>query len=351
MDRPIIYPQEQARTFDLLNGYVQQLISIGALWNDLSAGITTALGGWAPTYNGNLTVTLGSGRLYQVEDIDTTAYSSLSANTTQVVQQAINPGQTLTFTTAGLTSGQSQWVLVEVIYAQADTIPSNDPTGGVLTYANPASPTEPYIGPNNAGTSQPTLRQAQAVLQLKYGTPATTGSQVPPSVDAGYQPMYLVNLTYGQTSITSADLFIAGPTVTPNPPAYTAPFYTGPAGASTVTSVFGRTGAVVANTGDYTAAEVTDAADVTAANTFTGTNTFKNANQTFEATQSGSAAASPLVVIKAWTGSAGIAVNVYVDASGIIHFRNSANSADLMTLDQSGNAVFAGQVTATSFNN
>lgn len=38
--------------------------------------------------------------------------------------------------------------------------------------------------------------------------------------------------------------------------------------AAQVSSVFGRTGAVVAQTGDYTAAQVTNAADVTAANTF-----------------------------------------------------------------------------------
>jgi len=41
-----------------------------------------------------------------------------------------------------------------------------------------------------------------------------------------------------------------------------------------VTSVFGRTGAVVAATGDYTAAQVTNAADVTAQNTFQQLQTF-----------------------------------------------------------------------------
>jgi hypothetical protein len=45
---------------------------------------------------------------------------------------------------------------------------------------------------------------------------------------------------------------------------------TGGGGGGTITSVFGRTGpAVVAQPGDYTAAQVTNAADVTAANTFT----------------------------------------------------------------------------------
>jgi hypothetical protein len=43
----------------------------------------------------------------------------------------------------------------------------------------------------------------------------------------------------------------------------------GTGGGGGVASVFGRTGAVVAQTGDYTAVQVTNAADVTAANTFT----------------------------------------------------------------------------------
>jgi len=48
------------------------------------------------------------------------------------------------------------------------------------------------------------------------------------------------------------------------------------ASAGTVTSVFGRTGAVTATSGDYTAAQVTNAADLTAANTFVDqTQTFR----------------------------------------------------------------------------
>lgn len=45
-------------------------------------------------------------------------------------------------------------------------------------------------------------------------------------------------------------------------------------GSGSVSSVFGRTGAVVAASGDYTAAQVTNAAAVNAANTFTAAQTF-----------------------------------------------------------------------------
>lgn len=56
----------------------------------------------------------------------------------------------------------------------------------------------------------------------------------------------------------------------------TSPTYWGPlTSIPTVSSVFDRTGAVTAQTGDYTAAQVTNAAAVNAANTFTQTNTFR----------------------------------------------------------------------------
>jgi len=230
MDRPILYPQSQVRTYDSLSGYEDNLIALSNLFADLGRS-SPALAGFAPSYNGNLTVTFAAGRIYQSAQVDNSVYGSLPQNTVTVIQQGQNPIQTLTFTTAGLSSGQSQWVLVEVAYAQADVVPAGDPTSGVLTYANPANPTQPYIGPNNAGTPQPTLRNAQANIQLKYGTAATTGSEVTPAVDAGYVPMYLVLLTFGQTSIVAANLFVAGPAVTPNPPTYVAPFFSGMAGA------------------------------------------------------------------------------------------------------------------------
>jgi hypothetical protein len=47
-----------------------------------------------------------------------------------------------------------------------------------------------------------------------------------------------------------------------------------------VTSVFGRTGAITAQTGDYTAAQVSNAAATNASNSFTGTQTFGNIDVT-----------------------------------------------------------------------
>lgn len=52
----------------------------------------------------------------------------------------------------------------------------------------------------------------------------------------------------------------------------------GGGGGGSVSTVFGRTGAVTAQTGDYTAAQVTNAADVTAANVFTAMQTIRKDN-------------------------------------------------------------------------
>ena len=52
----------------------------------------------------------------------------------------------------------------------------------------------------------------------------------------------------------------------------------GGAGGGAVGSVFGRTGTIVAATGDYTAAQVTDAADTNAANTFTASQAISTAS-------------------------------------------------------------------------
>ncbi|HEV2275620.1 MAG TPA: hypothetical protein VGR96_15720 [Acidobacteriaceae bacterium] len=54
------------------------------------------------------------------------------------------------------------------------------------------------------------------------------------------------------------------------------------AGSAAVSSVFGRTGAITAAAGDYTAAQVTDAAATNAANTFTASQTISTANPALE---------------------------------------------------------------------
>ena len=50
--------------------------------------------------------------------------------------------------------------------------------------------------------NQPQARP-NALVQVKAGAAATTGSQVTPTVDAGFTAMFVVTVAYGQTTITS----------------------------------------------------------------------------------------------------------------------------------------------------
>jgi hypothetical protein len=234
MNRVLIYSTEQLRLYDLLEMAKHPLVSEGYVVADLlGLGGSNVTAGFAPTYNSNLTITFGTGRLYTLQVVDATIYGGtpggLAADSNIIAQSAENAIQTLTFSTASLSSGQALYALVEVSYAQTDVIEASDPTSGLLTYLNPSNPTTPWIGPNNTGVTQPTTRAAQAVLTIKYGSPATSGAQVPPTVDVGNVPLYLVTLSFGQTSITSANVVVAGPSAAVNVPSNypAAPFIAG----------------------------------------------------------------------------------------------------------------------------
>ncbi|HVB66209.1 MAG TPA: hypothetical protein VND01_00770 [Candidatus Acidoferrales bacterium] len=205
--------------YDLLKGWRDSVSGLGNSDSDtLGAPPNPVVSGFSPTYNGNLTITFGNGRLYSLQAVDGSNYGGsvgtfLAPDANIILQQGKFASTTETFSTAGLSSGQSLYVLVEVTYAQADVITADDPTSGLLTFLNPTTPSSPWVGIGNDGLTNPTTRQAQANVTLKYGTAATTGLQVPPTVDVNYAPLYLVLLTFGQTSITSANVFVSGPSV------------------------------------------------------------------------------------------------------------------------------------------
>lgn len=231
MDRPVIYGQEQPRSYDVLWGWRNALIALGWLENDVAGASTTVVSGMAasPTGPTSLVVNLAAGRVYQNAQIDPTAYGSLTADTNMVQQQGNVGAQSVTLTTAGLSSGQSRWALIEVGYSQVDSIPSSDPTGGLLYYYNSANPATPYQGPGGSGTTQNTLRSATGTVSVVYGAVAATGTEVPPNPSAGYVPLYLIDLAFGQTTISSGQIIVAGPSVgtgVPNNYPY-APFLAG----------------------------------------------------------------------------------------------------------------------------
>jgi hypothetical protein len=133
--------------------------------------------------------------------VDGTAYSSIAADTThQIVKQGILLDSSTLSCPAPGTTGQSINYLIEVAYQDLDVNPV------VLPYYNASNPSQAYSGPSNSGVAQNTSRRGVAVIQVKAGASATTGSQVTPAPDAGFVGLYVVTVAFGQTTITSGNI-------------------------------------------------------------------------------------------------------------------------------------------------
>ena len=218
--RPIIYAYEQARSFDTLSAIVYALQGDSRVSYDLmgASGTTVVSGGAASaTAPASLSINIAPISIYQMAEVDATAYGDLAANSASILQIGDNAASTtLTLSTSGLAAGQSQWALVEANLLVSDSIAPGDPNGGLLLYYNASNPTVPYQGQNNNGQLQNTLRSNLVQLSVVYGTPATTGSEVPPTPSTGAVGLYLIDLTYGQTQIST--ITVAGPSAGTNVP-------------------------------------------------------------------------------------------------------------------------------------
>jgi hypothetical protein len=175
-------------------------------------GTTTTVNGLActPTSPAGMTVLVGPGEIYQMASLEATACGTLPADTAhQILKQGI---QLDTFTSSAFatpgTSGQSIAYLIQAQYADQDI--SVDPTTGntpvVLQYYNSTTPSSPWSGPNNSGSTSNTFRDGVVSISVKAGAAATTGSQVTPSPDSGYVGLSVVTVAYGQTTITAANI-------------------------------------------------------------------------------------------------------------------------------------------------
>lgn len=231
MQRSILYDEEQADPFDILWQFKDIVFALGHIQQDIAGSIATVASGLAatPTAPTSLILNIAAGRVYQQGPVDPTPYGALPTDTAVIQLQGTAPAQTVQLSTAALSSGQSMWALVQAQISQTDIVRPTDPTGGVLNYWNAADPTQPFQGPNNDGSPQPTERQVGVTLSVVYGTAATTGSEVPPNPTSGFIPLYLVDLAFGQTTIASNQILVAGPSVGSNVPSNypAAPFLAG----------------------------------------------------------------------------------------------------------------------------
>lgn len=199
--RSIFYTLEQILSADLLGAQVYGLIgdsnTLQAVLGSTQSVISNLL--LSPTDPSSLTLNVTNGFLASLQPVDASSYGSLSANTQSVLQLAFNL-QTNVVINQTLEAGQAQYVLIEAGFQQQDS------DAQVLPYVNISNPAVPYNGPGNTGIAQDTIRNEVCVLTVKYGTPATSGSEVPPVVDSGQVAVAYVDLEAAQTTITSGQI-------------------------------------------------------------------------------------------------------------------------------------------------
>ena len=125
MDRGIIYAGSVPLETDLL--FAQKATMVGL--SKLAAavlGVSTVVNGFATTQTAvpSLAVSVAAGEIYQLANIDTTAYSSIAADTThQILKQGIALDATTLAITPPGTAGFSINYLIQATFAEVDNTP------------------------------------------------------------------------------------------------------------------------------------------------------------------------------------------------------------------------------------
>lgn len=202
MNRQIVYVGAIPQDTDIL--LTNKNAMIGSGWIAQSVmGTGTLFYGLActPTGPATLTANVAPGCVFSQQNIDNSAYGSLTSDTShQIVKVGINQG-TLNFACpAPVTSGQSVVYLIQAAFVESDT------GAAVLPYYNAANPATPWAGPNNTGVSQNTIRQDICSITLKTGVAATTGTQVTPAPDVGFTGLWAITVANGQSTVTSGNI-------------------------------------------------------------------------------------------------------------------------------------------------
>jgi len=201
VDRVIVYDSAIPQTTDILQtnkmGMIgQSFLARAILGSNVEVNGLVCL----PTSPASLQVTVSPGSIYELDEVDATAYGDLGVDANTVVKQAINYAtQTLTITPPG-TTGFSQVFLVQVALNDVDA------GSQVLSYFNAANPLAPFSGPFNSGQSQFTTRTCKCAVALKAGVAATTGTQTTPAADVGYTGLYAITVANGATTVTSDNI-------------------------------------------------------------------------------------------------------------------------------------------------
>jgi hypothetical protein len=217
MDRRITYPGAIPLDIDVLSAYQNPMIALGYLMQATVSSFQSPLPTVVcdgliaqPAISPNETVVvtpgsiMGIGGTNGLSEIDAIAYGSLGTNVNPCVKMGINTTPT-TLNFAGLisslTSGQFMNCLIQAEFAETDG------TAIVLPYYDAANPADPYSGPANSGVAQNTIRAQTVTLSIK---PGTVSSLAIPSPDSGFVGLWVVYISNGVATITSANISPVG---------------------------------------------------------------------------------------------------------------------------------------------
>jgi hypothetical protein len=194
VDRPIVQVGELPCAEDVLGGWKDTMFGLGFL-AQATIGPNTGVNGFglSPTGPASLSFIVGAGSIYSVETADATAYGVLGTDSTSIFKQGLLTAPVTLTVTPPVTSGFSQVFIVQVAYSDVDTGTT------LVPFFNSANPSAPSSSTEN------TIRQGQAVIELKAGTAAPSGSQTTPAPDAGFTALWAITVSNGATTITSAN--------------------------------------------------------------------------------------------------------------------------------------------------
>ena len=214
MDRMLVYPDQMLADTDLLNSERNTLIALSWLTQSV-LGTGPFVDGFPCVPGTGLTVNVESGAIYLLDELDASAYGSLGANSLLIVKQGLYLSTDSLSCPAPGASGQSINYLVEVAFEDVDINPVLEP------FYNAANPALPLNGPGGGGASSNTVRSAAAVIAIKAGVAAATGSQTTPTADSGYIPLWSVQVDHGDTSVPGGNISVAAgaPFINPKLPA------------------------------------------------------------------------------------------------------------------------------------
>lgn len=199
--RVVVYPNEIALETDILRSNMYRMTDIAALAQAVIGngnGNAQVMAGLPCTPQGppTLYVNIGFGSIYQIQEYDANAYSTIPADTTDMLyKQGINLSVTQVGPTGGgpfvVPGSGTNYYLIQCQFLTQDVNATNRP------YYDSSNPSVPQFNVMND------TRQDIVAISTKLSTSST------PTADSGWVPAYAITVPSGTVSLTSGNITVA----------------------------------------------------------------------------------------------------------------------------------------------